>query len=803
MKVSLSWMREFVPGLPNVEASEETITVLADTLSDLGLAVEGIERTGPGASWDGIVVAKVVELRPHPEADRIQLVDVVIAPQAEPLQICCGAFNMSVGDLVPLATLGTTMPNGMEIERRKLRGEWSNGMLCSGSELGLSSDHDGIHLLSVDPDLLGAPLIEAVEVSDDVIFDLDVTGNRPEALSVLGVARDLAARMGLAFHDRTPEVDASNVEVGDAASVVIAAPDLCPRFGLRVLRDVSMGSSPTWMADRLVAAGMRPINLVVDISNYVMLERGQPNHTYDLDRVNGARLGVRMARSGESLETLDGQRRELSAADGLIVDGDDQPIGLAGVMGGASTEISDATTTVLLEAAVWHQMTVARTSRRLGLRSEASIRFERGVDPLGIERALDRFCELAQELGGASVDNGTTVVEGNYAPPATIDVSMAQINAVLNASLDGHEAARLIEPIGFGVAVTGDQLSVTPPSYRPDVTIGVDVIEEIGRMRGFGASGKRVPVPEQSGGLTADQHVRRRIHRALLSVGFHEAMPLPFLAPTDLERAGLSGETISLVNPLVADESVLRTSLLPGLCKAVAHNQAHRIPIVRLYEIGSVWPGGEGHEGLPAERRRIGFIASGFSADGSAATAAVEAWWRIVGALAISPDQVVLANAPAPSLHANRSATLKVRGRVVGEVGEVAPSVSEAFDIDGRVGWCQIDLDAVVAVVGSAATYQRVSRMPSSDFDLALVVPDHVPVSDVTRSIRRGAGDLARSVELFDVYRGAGVPEGSRSLAFRVRLQSEDATLTESELTATRAAVLAEATKRHGAVLRA
>ncbi len=387
MKVLLSWMQQFAP----ISGDPE---FLARTLTDLGLVVESVGTVG--ASLDGIIVAEVLELAPHPEADRIQVVQVDVG-DGVPLQICCGAFNMAVGDRVPLATIGTTMPSGLEIAQRKLRGQESNGMLCSAAELELSSDAEGIMIL--DPSLeLGRPLVAALGLGADVLFDIDVEGNRPDALSVAGVARDLAAALGVPFAVPASPVAETATTAASQASVEIVDPDLCPRFGFRILENVTVGTSPEWMASRLTAAGMRPINSIVDISNYVMLELGQPNHTYDLDLVTNGALRVRMGREGEQLVTLDGQTRAITAADGLVCDGADEPIGLAGVMGGASTEISATTRRVLLEAAVWDRMTIARTSRRLNLRSEASTRFERGVDWAGIEHALDRFCELAVEL---------------------------------------------------------------------------------------------------------------------------------------------------------------------------------------------------------------------------------------------------------------------------------------------------------------------------------------------------------------------------------------------------------------------
>ena len=374
------------------------------------------------------MVAEVLATRPHPDADRIQLVDVD-AGDGEALQVCCGAFNMTVGDRVPLAVVGTTMPNGMEIARRKMRGQLSNGMLCSGAEIGMGDDHEGILLL--DQGLsLGVPLAEALGIQPDVVFDLEVNPNRPDAMSVLGVARDLAARLGVPFSVPAPKVKETGRPAADQASVSIAAPDLCGRFGVRVLDNVPSGPSPQWMANRLLAVGQRPINAVVDLSNYVMFELGQPNHTYDLDLVPGGELGVRMARSGEQMTTLDGVVRTLTEADGVIANRDDEPIGLAGVMGGASTEISADTRSVLLEAAWWDPMTIARTARRLGLRSEASARFEKGTDPDIIPMALERFAELAAALGSNTAP-GMIDATGNRPKSVTVQVRPPTVNSIL------------------------------------------------------------------------------------------------------------------------------------------------------------------------------------------------------------------------------------------------------------------------------------------------------------------------------------------------------------------------------------
>lgn len=796
MKVLLSWMREFAP-------IEGEAGFLADTMTSLGMAVESFEAVG--ADWNGIIVARVLGLAPHPDASKIQLVQVDTG-NGEPLQICCGAFNMAVGDLVPLATIGTTMPNGLEIARRKLRGEWSNGMLCSATELGAGSDASGIMILdpAAGPAVeVGRPLAEALGATNDVLFDLDVEGNRPDALSVAGITRDLAARLGVPFAIPTPTVAESGPATAGRASVRIDDPDLCLRFGIRVLDGVRMGPSPAWLVQRLERCGMRSINTIVDISNYVMLELGQPNHTYDLGLVADGALIVRRGRDGETITTLDDAKRVITAADGVIANSADEPIGLAGVMGGASTEISDATTSVLLEAAIWDRMSIARTSRRLGLRSEASMRYERGVDPDGVERALDRFCQLAVELCGATVATGAVVVDGNRPAREPVAVRTARVNQLLNTSLSDAEIARLLNPIGFETAATAPgQLQVRIPSWRLDSSVEIDVVEEVARHHGYDRSGRRVPTSTQGGALTPLQRGRRRIRASLIGAGFSEAMPNPFLAPGDLERAGLPPEAITLVNPLVVEESVLRTSLLPGLLKAVAHNQAHRNPVIRLFELGRVFDPADTE--LPDEREQMAAIEAGFGAGVTPADTAAAAAVRLVHRLAaeLGLKGLTVVNKPVPGLHPSRSAEVVFRGRVLGQVGEVDPEVLDHYEVAGRVAWLQLAVDPMVAALESVPKYAPISRFPSSDIDLAFAVADEVPATEVAKTLRKAGGALLRTVHLFDVFRSPQLGEGRRSLAYSLRFQADDRTLTDAEIAQARQACIDAVVKAHAAELR-
>ena len=793
MNVLLSWLNDFAPFGDDADA-------VAAQLSQLGMAVETV--THVGAPIAGVVVARVLARAPHPNADRIGLV-FVDGGDGQRLQVCCGAFNMQPGDLVPLATIGTTMPDGRAIARSKMRGEWSNGMLCSPSELGLADDADrdrggGIHLLPAGLPL-GAPVFDALGVTGDVVFELDLTRNRPECWGHEGVARDLAAHLGLPF--RSPGDPAAGAGTGSArtAPVAIVDGERCGRFTSTVITGVEVAASAPWMAERLTRAGMRPINNVVDVSNYVMLELNAPNHAYDLGTLGGGGFRVRLAHEGEQLVTLDGVTRTVTADDLLICDADDAPIGLGGIMGGATTEIGPATTTVALEVAWFDPAGITRTVNRTGLRSEASVRFERGRDPMGLDAAVARFAELLLETcPGLAVAAGAVDARGTLPAAAVVPVRTARVNALLGTSLTADEIAALVAPIGFArVGGAGDgQQTVAVPTWRPDCTEEVDVVEEVARQYGYPRLGRVVPTSADHGALSPRQADRRLVRQVLLGAGVTEAMPNAFLAPGDLERAGLAPAALTIANPLVAEESVLRTSLRPGLLTAVGYNASHRRPGAALFEIGHVYRLPVEPQPLPDERELLAVALAGYDA-----RAAVALWLELSAALVLAGEITVRAAEPA-GLHPTRSAELVgPDGDILGLVGEVDPDVAGAFGIDERVAWLEVDLDRLLALPHGLATYRRVSRFPSSDLDLAFATPDGVTAADLGAAIRAAAGGLLIDLALFDSYRGEGVAAGHRSLAWRLRLQAPDRTLVDADVAAVRAACIVAAAAL-GATLR-
>jgi phenylalanyl-tRNA synthetase beta chain len=836
VRVPLSWLRDFAdfPG---------DVAALAAALDDLGLVVEEVETVGEGLA--DIVVVRVESIAAIPGADKIRL--VVVDEGTGPLEVVCGASNFAVGDLVALAPVGAVLPGGFKIGKRKMKGVASNGMLCSGRELNLSDDHEGIMVLNdVEGAHVGQPLTEALGIEIDTVFDLAIEANRPDASSMVGVARDLAAKLGLPFAvpDTATLVEGelggggpeyrplsaltSGPPVESSASARVDDLELCPRFTARVLTGVTVGPSPSWMARRLTLAGMRPINNVVDASNYVMLELGQPTHPYDLDRLPGHGLLVRRAEPGETLTTLDGIDRVLGrpgpalgdkGQDCLICDAEGAPVAIGGVMGGASSEIGDGTSRVLLEAAYFVPMAIAWTSKRLGLRTEASARFERGCDPAGIDRASERFCELLGLTAGPSmtVAPGVIDVRGDVPQPVELAVRPHRINELLGTEFTADDIAGLLAPLGIDAqpqAEDDGSLWVTVPTYRPDIRpapIGeADIAEEVARTYGYARIQRRTPSWPQPGRLTDFQKDRRRLKDIMAGLGCSEAWTATFVSNFDQVHSGFDAPYVEVTNPLVDSERFLRSSLAPGLIKAVIYNTERRQGDVRLFEVGTTFiypesPPVDPEDGPPAETaERLSAI---FALEGDDAWTAVAAWRTIADALGIADwimgDRVHFGPA-SQVLHIYRSAALNSivttppdeygfteQPTELGVVGELDPYIVGQFGLvnpDGRprrVGWLDLDIGVLLdrsLVPRRPEMAEPISRFPSSDIDLAFVVRDAVPAGLVERRLRQVGGELLESVELFDVYRGSSVEEGSRSLAFHLRFCSLDHTLTDEEI---------------------
>ncbi|MFN8023370.1 MAG: phenylalanine--tRNA ligase subunit beta [Acidimicrobiales bacterium] len=789
MKLVLSWLDDLAPGLAPKGTDPHP---LAERMTALGMQVEEILHVG--ATVDGVITAKVLKTERHPDAAKVHRVWVDAGDGVE-RHVWCGAFNMSPGDVIPLATPGTRMPDGRLIEPRPILGIDSQGMLCSARELGLGDDHSGILILPADTPL-GLPYGEALGLETEVVFDVDLTRNRPDCWGHLGSARDVAANLGVAL----APAPASLVATGDARSATVELVDgeRCPRFTTVVISGVRVGPSPEWMVRRLQAAGMRSISNVVDVSNYVMLELNQPNHAYDLDTLGGHGFRIRLARDGEQMTTLDGTVRTFTADDLLICDAHDVPIGVGGVMGGLDSEITDTTTVVALEIASFEPTGMTRTMNRLGLRSEASGRFERGVDPFGIERAQARFVELLRETCPELVVHAGAVDarhESLVPQHRTTPVRVSQVNRILGTSLDAERIASLLAPIGYTVeAREGDVLTVALPSWRTDSHVEIDVVEEVARHHGYDTIGKAVPNSTMHGRLSSVQLRRRQLREVLLGLGLSEAITDSFLHRDDLGKAHLPDDAIHITNPLQADEDVLRPTMRVGMLKAIAFNESHRRPGVQLFEIGHVYPPGDRRSELPPEYEGVSVALAGQDA-----RAAMAVWREVAKAMGFGA-RVDQGTVPL-GMHPTRSATLSLGKDAVGAVGEIHPDVCDEFGVTERVAWLELDLSRMLAIEPKIAQWKATSRFPSTDLDLAFVVPDSVAADKVDKGIRQAAAGLLVDLALFDVYRGAGVEAGSRSLAYRLRLQAPDRTLTDAEVAQVKDKVVAGLSKMK-AVLR-
>jgi phenylalanyl-tRNA synthetase beta chain len=795
VRAPLSWIREFTPVAAPVPE-------LVYALNQLGLEVEGLEE--PGREIAGVIAAKVLAVADHPDADKLTLVEIDTGGATT--RVVCGARNLAPGDVVPYAPPGARLPSGV-LERRKIRGVVSDGMLCSPRELGLGHDHQGIlHLAS--GSILGTDVREVLGL-DDVVFDLAITANRPDAMSVIGIARDLAAHFGLPLTVPEPSVPSAGRPTADRVTLEVEAPDRCPRYVARVAT-VVMGASPDWMARRLTLAGMRPISNVVDVTNYVLLERGQPLHAFDLVRLGGRGILVRLAADAERMQTLDDVERVLTPDDLLICDAEGAPQAIAGIMGGGSSEVSDATTEILLESAYFEPMGISRTSKRLELRSESSARFERGVDPGGVLAGADRACELLRDVAGAEAAPDALDAYPHPVERRRITVRTDRINALLGTTLSGEEVGAALEPLGIELEGGGGAPIAVVPTYRPDIEREVDLAEEVARRVGFNEIPRTIPSsPDHVGGLTRAQRERRLVADVLVGAGCSEAYTLSLVAPTDLSRVELAAlAVVAVENPLRAEESLLRPRILPGLLGAVAFNAGHGRPGVALFEMGHVFGVPPDGQVLPDERDHVAVALAGavprrpHEPDRPVDVYdVVDVWEQLVDALELADARLERANAP--GLHPARTAAAVVDGEVLGHAGELAPAVAAAFELAEPVVVLELDLGRLLGASRRERLFKPVSRFPASGIDLAFVVAENVAAGGVEATLRAAAGELLEDVRLFDVFRSDALGPGRKSLAYALRFRAPDRTLTDEEVGGLRQRCIGAVVAEHGGELRA
>jgi phenylalanyl-tRNA synthetase beta chain len=803
MHVPVEWLREHCS--PDVTTAE-----LAERLEMTGTEVAGIATRGVDAH-DRFVVGRVLSAEQHPDADRLKVCTVDVG-EDEPAHIVCGAPNVAAGQTVAVARPGAIMPGGVKLKKAKLRGQVSEGMILAEDELEIGADHAGIMVLEPDGLRPGQPLEEVLPLGTDVL-DVEATPNRPDELGIYGVAREVHAATGAPLADPPWFTDPGSADGELPARIDVEAPDLCPRFTARVFEDVTIGPSPLWLKARLSAAGQRPINNVVDITNYVMLLTGQPLHAFDLDRVAGGRLVVRRAQEGEQVVTLDDQIRTLGPDDCLIAD-DEGPTSIAGIMGGDRSEVSETTTRVLLEVANWHGPSINATSNKLALRTEASSRYEKGLPPEATMDAQAVASALLVELAGARLLPGTIDVGGPGPEPAVLRLREARVERLLGVPIPRDEQSGHLRALGFGVADADDGLDVTVPYWRrEDVTREADLIEEIARLHGVNEN-LPATLPSRKGAigvLTPAQRVRRRAEDVLVGRGLHEIAGWSFADRALLDRMRIPEDSalravVEVENPMSEAQAILRPTIIGSLLDAAAVNMARGHRDLGLFESAAVYrasdtePADEHHALAALLTGRLAPRSWGPStgtADFFAASALVAA---VLDTLRV---EWTVAPASWPFLHPGRSAEVRAGDVRLGFVGEVHPLVAANWDIEQPVAAFALDLGKIIAAVPSTAGYADVVSYPPLRQDLAVILPADVPAGRAAEVIRRAGGSLLTGAEVFDVYTGAQVGEGRRSLAFALTFRAADRTLTDEDVAPVRDAIVAALRDELGGELRA
>jgi phenylalanyl-tRNA synthetase beta chain len=770
VKVVYSWLREFCP--TDLDADG-----LAELLVAKGIHVEEVLR--PWAGLEGVIAARVLEVRDHPNSEKLSLARVDTGSGEG--HVVVGVRNMQAGDVVPYAPPGSRVPALPEpLGEKTLRGEVSQGMLCSPRELALSGDHGGILILPADT-APGTDFKTAFGL-DDAVVDIEIEPNRPDLMSVRGVAREASMATGVPLRDRVATLPEADEKAEGAATVEIRDRERCPRYLAKVIRGVTVGPSPLVAQARLTASGMRPISNVVDATNYALLELGHPLHPFDLHLLAGPGIVVRRAAEGETLVTLDDVERKLGPEDLVIADLE-KPVAIAGVMGSAAAEVSDQTRDVLLESAYFEPLGVLRTARRLGLRTEANMRFERGADPEAVPLAADRAAQLMAEWAGGTVLAGAIDV-GEAPPRRRLSVRPSRATLLLGDEVTSADIREAFGRLAITAEEAREAVEVEVPGYRVDLLLEVDLIEEVARVRGYDQVPSTLPSVRQAGGEMDSYAFRRRVRGALARAGLREAMSLSFASAEEVRLMEGDPETqLRVSNPLAADEGWMRNSLLPGLVRALARNRARQVPGAALYEVGHVFLADE------PPYRETEEVAFAFNGSAGAAWTAGERefdFYDAKGALEFLMTSLGIAGwrlgepAGAP-YHPARSAEVLIGDEPAGVVGELDPDAIEAYDLPGRAAAATLFTDVLARHATSAVTYREIPRFPPARRDLAFVVDAATPAEAVRAALVEAAGELGGDVALFDVFAGTGIPEGKVSLAFSVDFRAPDRTLTDDE----------------------
>ncbi|HPQ45048.1 MAG TPA: phenylalanine--tRNA ligase subunit beta [Syntrophales bacterium] len=802
MLVSLKWLRDYI----DVDLTPEEI---AGKLTMAGLEVDSIERVRP--DFSGVVVAQILSVKPHPNADKLSLCEVSTGEQTFP--VVCGAKNISASNIVPFAKVGATIPGGYTIKSTRLRGELSEGMLCSEEELGIGDDATGIMMLP-DTLILGEDLAVALDL-EDVAFEISVTPNRADCLSMIGIAREIAAMTGRKVHYPAVAFEEQGAKIDELTSVTILNPDLCPRYTARLIKDVEIRPSPAWMRMRLEAVGLRAINNVVDVTNFVMLEYGQPLHAFNFRSLKEGRIVVRGADEGERFVSLDEKTRTLSADTLMICDGV-EPVAVAGIMGGLNSEVEDDTKEVLLESAYFNPSSIRKSSRSLGMGTDAAFRFERGIDPDGVIKALNRAAQLIADLSGGSICKGY-IDEYPRKIEAIRDIPLRpeRVNRILGTQIEADEMRGILEGLEMEVSEgePGEYL-VTPPTFRVDITREIDLTEEIARVHGYEGIPTTLPQLSPQAVIANDKRVlQNRIRTILNGDGYNEVINYSFISPASADILGLTkgdeGRSfIRLAAPLGEDMSVMRTNLAYGLLTTMKRNISTGNHDLRIFEIGKVFHD-IGKE-LPREDERIGVLVCGARYDRSwhFGDGLYSDFYDLKGcvedlfnALRIR-DIRFISDCDRPFLHPGRSCTVMSGDTIIGWLGDVHPDVLDTMDIKGRAVIFECDLHAIETLPRETTVYATIAKFPSITRDVAFVLNRSVEGRYIVDLALEKGENLLEYVSIFDVYIGKGIPDGMRSLAVRFTYRSAARTLTDTEVNEVHDRIVERIVKHTGAKIR-
>ena len=801
MKLPLSWLKDYT-NLDGVSPKEFDAKM---TMS--GSKVESVDYLG--AEISNVVTGEILSVEKHPDSDHLVICQINTGAE-EPVQIVTGAPNVteaSIGEICPVCLHKSTLPGGVKITRGKLRGVVSDGMMCSFQELGL--DHGCVPYACGNGILFlpkGTPVgvdIKGVLGLDEYVADFEITSNRPDCLSMIGLAREAAATFQRPFAVREPAIKGCGGDVKDYVSVQVDEPELCPRYTAKIVKNIKIEPSPAWMRERLFASGVRPINNIVDITNYVMLEYGQPMHAFDYACLSDGKIVVRRPQPGEAIQTLDGQDRAITPEMLAICDGS-KPVAIAGVMGGANSEITDSTRTVVFESACFHGATIRITAKALGMRTEASGRFEKGLDASLTMPALLRACELIEELGAGDVVDGVVDVCTADLSPKSLPFEPDKMNALLGTSLPAETQKEMLERLEFRV----EDGKVIVPSFRIDIARMCDLAEEVARMYGYDNIPVRLYAGDTTqGGLSPRQLMERAATGVCLSAGFDESMSHSFISPKFYDAINLPADDIrristTILNPLGEDFSVMRTTVLPSMLDSLSHNNAHRNPSASLYELGTIYTpvvkdGKADADQLPHEQKILTLGSYGrlsfFQFKG-----VIEAICRELNVKDVS----VVADTENPSYHPGRCAKVYAGETLLGAFGTVHPVVAKKYGFTAEVLAAELIMDALYAAADPAKRYQPLPKFPVSTRDIAVLVEDAVPAASMQKAIEKAAGAILESVKLFDVYKGKGIPEGKKSVAYSMSLRAADRTLTDEECDKAMKKAIEALEQGFGAVLR-